>query len=316
MSYLPNIYELVAVSSFSSFAVYTAQIALGNYDSTTGTTSSFVVPALHGTVTVQISGTLNASVGDHVVIGDFAGYYKTGLVTSNPVTLTAYRMGNWLAGSNLGSGYYLKAPSGQSTAITGSLTASLPNARNQSSFSVTVATIGVVPSNNTVCVGRRAGTYRITSINSSTSVTLQKICDGEIPAGQTAVSGLNFTAGSLLGITPDIGNALFCPVDAWWSCRSLGAISGSNQALVSIGYSAQNDGTRDYYGDLVDGYMMPLEGSFGTPPTYRPLPIRNQSVQRLGIPKNTALMAYVSPSVLINTAIGITICVRGFYSEV
>lgn len=208
----------------------------------TQTTAGFVVPALGGSVTINVLSTANFVVGDLVMIGTRAAILSSqSHSTSGPGTLIfsgRYMQGR-APGAAIASGLHLIGPAGQATTITAGI-GSLPDWINVTSATLTIADRAQVPSNSYVKLTNYAGVFRVSSIPGATSLQLTCVVQGDLPAGATCIqdtsasdAGAYVTQFNMVGVVPK--GMIFTMMDAWLTVVSVSGASASTPA-ISLGF--------------------------------------------------------------------------------
>ena len=311
------------VPGLKPWMVTAARVNLGVQNLSGATTSAtFVNPSVGGTVTISYSGGVGTvSAGDAVNIGVLVGYYRTGVVTTNPVSFTAYRRGPYPAATSLSSGLFVVSSAGATTNTTG--TFNVPETYNQSVSTANVATPATVPSNSIVAISSRAGVFRVLSASAG-SLTLFKLADGEVPAGQTIPVGVEVSSGSLLGIVKDdqsidFAGTQLAPYDLWVSGVS-SPTSVTAGPLVGLGWNGVATSGMGVYGQFIDGDRFPNTATttYVLPVTsYRQVVLRSQNGERIAVPRNNPIMFHVRTAAtgIVSGPYWVEIIFRGYYSS-
>lgn len=313
-----------AVPAQKALVAYQGRVNLARVAVTTSTPlagGAFTVPAIFGSVTINVGSSASFLVGDTVVIGERLGAFTTGAgPLTNPITFTVLRKGSWRSGTAIQTaGYTVLSPNGSSTTTT---TASwtMPVFENGSTVALSVTTPGNVSASSTVLLTNYAGVYKVTAKPTATSMTVQKIVEGDLVSGATCIAGdtggldgTPVTQGTLLGVVPRVGTTQFFPLDVWYTPITQAGLAGSGLAM-GIGFSPNADTGRDPYCDLTRSTML-VSSSISTT-QYARTAISAQDDQRIaagwGMPVMAALAAAGS---LPGTYIA-SVTVRGFLSEI
>ena len=282
---------------------------------------AFTVPDLFATVTVTVSSSASFVVGDTVVVGERLGAFTTGAgPLSNPITFTAARKGSWRDATSIQvAGYSVISPSGSRTTVTTSAW-SIPVMENGSSVALNVATPANVATSSTVVITNHAGVYVVTAKPTATSMTLQKVVEGDLPSGATCiagdtnvVTGTAITQGTYLGSVPRIGTTQFFPFDIWYTPITQAGAAGSGLSM-GVGTSPNNDSGRAVFCDISQSTML-TSASVSTS-QYTRTAISAQDDQRIAIGWGLPIMATLAASGSLPGTYVASVTVRGFLSEI
>lgn len=282
---------------------------------------AFTVPALFGSVTVTVSSSASFLVGDTVVVGERLGAFTTGAgPLSNPISFMVLRKGSWRGGTSIQvAGYSVISPSGSRTTVTTSAW-SMPVFENGSSVALNVATPANVTPNSTVIITNYAGVYKVTAKPSATSMTLQKVVEGDLPSGATCiagdtnvVTGTAITQGTLLGTVPRIGTTQFFPFDIWYTPITQAGLAGSGLSM-GIGCSPNLDSGRNPFCDLTSSTML-TSASISTTQFARTA-ISAQDDQRIAVGWGLPIVASLAAAGSLPGTYIASVTIRGFLSEI
>lgn len=317
-----------SVPSTTGLVTYQGRINLGRVAAQTTTPlvgGAFTVPALFGSVTINVVSSASFLVGDTIGIGERLGAYTTGAgPLTNPITFSAYRPGSWRSGTNVQTaGYTVLSPNGSTTTVT-TAAWTIPVFASPTATSLNVVTPANVQTSSKVVITNYAGVFKVTAKPSATTMTIQKVIDGDLPAGATCIAGdtnvfdgTMITQGTLLGTVPRIGTTQFYPLDVWYTPITSVAPAGSG-LVFGVGFSPNSDSGRAAFCDITRSTGILTSGSLSTS-QYTEANISTTSPglsQRLaaswGLP---VFLTVDTPASLPGTYV-LSVTVRGFLSEI
>lgn len=327
-----------AVTTFNTVGCFSTRLYINKEDVQNTSSESYTVsasftnPAVGSSVTLSISNAPGTSfrVGSHVVIGTRVAILRTPSVIGTGSTYDIIRMGGYDSGTDLtGITMYMCDPDNSDNVTTCTTPdSSLGNARigETQVFTVPVGNLSKVPTNSFVTLGDHTGTYVVTAVTSTTSITVRKIAEGDIPSGVSITSSPRISTGKLLAVIPRNPVLMqFVPTEAWYCCIS-NSNTSVNTPLVGIGWNANYVSARGAFTDNMGWggssttYGVPkgansiVAGQYGL---LKDISTTSQSLRRQAVPAGHALMAVVNTSTTITSMdYVLDIFVRGFYSRI